>query len=170
MGLVIQTTAIKKDLLTEEQLNRVQTVMATLNKTTAEVLTRYSAHACTDITGFGLLGHTSEVAVGSKVGIVVDASSVPILDGTMELAEKGIIPGGSKDNHKWIADRVKYGEHISQVMQYILCDAVTSGGLLVSIPADQADSFLQDLLNAGVTDAAIIGEVTADNPGCIVVK
>jgi selenide,water dikinase len=170
IGVGIQTTAIKKDLLTPEQVKKVETVMATLNKTSAEVLDRYRAHACTDITGFGLLGHASEVAGGSKVGLVIDASSVPILPGTMELAEKDVIPGGSKDNHKWIQDRVTYADHISQEMQYILCDAVTSGGLLISISADQAEGILKDLHEAGITDAAIIGEVIEGTEGTIHVK
>jgi selenide,water dikinase len=170
IGVGIQTTAIKKDLLTPDQVKRVETVMATLNKAAAEVLDRYSAHACTDITGFGLLGHTSEVAVGSQVGIIVDAASVPVLEGTMELAQQNIIPGGSKDNHKWISDRVTYADHISQEMQYILTDAVTSGGLLISISADQAEALLKDLHAAGVTDAAIIGEVVEGPKGHIEVR
>ncbi len=169
IGVGIQTTAIKNDLLSPEQEKKVETVMATLNKTTAEVLSRFQAHACTDITGFGLLGHASEVACGSKVGIVITSENVPILDGTMELAEKDVIPGGSKANHKWLQDRVIYSENITQEMQYILCDAVTSGGLLISISADQAEVFLNELHKEGVTDSAIIGEVTADNEGCITV-
>lgn len=170
IGVGIQTTAIKNDLLTEQQVDRVQTVMATLNKAAAEVLDRYKANACTDITGFGLLGHASEVAIGSNAGLIIYSDAVPVLEGTMELAKKDIIPGGSKGNHKWLTDRVSYADNISMEQQFILCDAVTSGGLLISIPADQADAFLTDLHEAGVTDAAMIGEVVAEPANLIQVK
>lgn len=169
IGVGIQTTAIKRDLLTADRIDKVQTVMATLNKAAAEVLEDYRANSCTDITGFGLLGHASEMALGSKAKLVIDADAVPVLPGTQELADQDVIPGGSKSNHEWIRDRVTYADHIPLVQQYILCDAVTSGGLLISVPADQADALLSDLHQAGVTDSAIIGEVVEcpNGTGCI---
>ncbi|WP_099485473.1 selenide, water dikinase SelD, partial [Pseudomonas sp. 2822-15] len=101
IGVGIQTTAIERDLLSEEELERVMTVMATLNKTAAEEMQKYDVHACTDITGFGLLGHASEMAKGSGAGLVIKQGQVPILDGTRKLAEQEIVPGGSKANHSW---------------------------------------------------------------------
>jgi selenide,water dikinase len=162
IGVGIQTTAIKSDLLTEEELDRVMTVMATLNKYAAEAMENFDVNACTDITGFGLLGHTAEIAKGSGVGIVIENAKVPVLPRTRELAEEGIIPGGTKANHRWLSDSVQYEANIDEVSQYILCDAVTSGGLLISVPQDQADSLLQELKEKGV-EAADIGYATEEH-------
>lgn len=164
IGVGIQTTAIKRDLLSEEELDRLMQVMATLNKTSAEVMEAFDVHACTDITGFGLLGHAAELARGSGVGLSLSFSQVPILPRTRELAEAGIVPGGTKANHKWLSDCVRYDDSIDEVNQWILCDAVTSGGLLIAVAGDQAERLLEELLTAGV-EAAMIGEVIEDS-GC----
>ncbi len=166
IGVGILTTAIKRDLLSEESLNEVMQVMAALNKDAAEAMENYQVNACTDITGFGLLGHTLEMAEGSNVGITVDSKNVPVLSGTRELAEQNIIPGGTKKNHKWIADRIDYQENVDEISQLILCDAVTSGGLLISVPEEAAESLQKDLLDRNVP-SAIIGVVTAETPGRI---
>lgn len=169
IGVGIQTTAIKRDLLDEEAIARVSKVMATLNKYAAEVMEDFDVRACTDITGFGLLGHALEMAEGSKYTFQIHADSVPVLPGTKELAEQNVIPGGTKKNHKWIADRVEYAEHISELDQFILCDAVTSGGLLIAVAGDEADDLHALLLSAGV-EAAVIGEVVDDQSGKLFVK
>lgn len=166
IGVGILTTAIKRDLLSKESIDEVMTVMATLNKYAAEAMEEFDVTACTDITGFGLLGHTLEMAEGSNVGITVNSKDVPILAGTRELAEQGIIPGGTKKNHKWIADRVDYDQHVDAVDQMILCDAVTSGGLLISVSEADAERFQQALLEKDVT-SSIIGVVTNESPGRI---
>lgn len=159
IGVGIQTTAIKKDALTEDQLNKVTETMAMLNKTAAECLSDFHPNAVTDITGFGLLGHAQEVAKGSNVTIEVKYSDVPMLPGTVELATQGIIPGGTKSNHSWIKDVVSYSDDLSELEQFILCDAVTSGGLLVSLPADEAIAYVELLHQHGIEHAAIVGKV-----------
>ncbi len=166
IGVGILTTAIKKDLLSKEDLDNVMHVMATLNKDAAEAMEPYNVNACTDVTGFGLLGHTLEIAEGSQVGIVIDHKAVPILPKTKELAEQNIIPGGTKKNHKWICGRVEYDKAISEIDQLILCDAITSGGLLISVPEAEAEALQRTLEDKQVT-SAIIGEVTDEKPGCI---
>lgn len=158
IGVGIQTTAIKPEKLTEEQLNTVSTIMAELNKTAAESLTGLTPNAVTDVTGFGLLGHAYEMAKGSNVSIHVDYHSVPVLPGTLELAEQGFVPGGSKANHRWISEAVQY-ENLSEIEQYVLCDAVTSGGLLISLPSDQVDSYTKRMRENG-KQAFVIGHVT----------
>lgn len=168
IGVGILTTAIKNGILAKDDLDNVMNVMATLNKYAAEVMTNYTVNACTDVTGFGLLGHTLEIAEGSNVGITINSKNVPILSGTKELAEQDVIPGGTKKNHKWIADRVEYDNQISEIDQLILCDAVTSGGLLISVPESEADA-LQEALQTNNVDSAIIGEVTSEKPGRITV-
>ncbi|MGA9288927.1 MAG: selenide, water dikinase SelD, partial [Anaerobacillus sp.] len=158
IGVGIQTTAIKPDKLTEEQLSLVSETMAELNKTAAEELKDLTPHAVTDVTGFGLLGHAYEMATGSNVSIHIAYNDVPVLPGTNELAEQGYIPGGSKANHRWIAESVRY-DNLNEIEQYILCDAVTSGGLLISMPADQADIYTKRMHEKGKS-ASIIGHVT----------
>jgi selenide,water dikinase len=159
IGVGIQTTAIKKELLTEEQLDRLISVMATLNRTAAEVMEKYSVHACTDVTGFGLLGHAAEMANGSDVSLVIRLADVPILPGTRTLAEQGIVPGGTKANHRWLSGTVQYDKSIDELDQWILCDAVTSGGLLLSVAPDEAQQLVADMREQGV-DAVEIGYVT----------
>ncbi len=158
IGVGIQTTAIKPEKLKADQLQLVTETMAELNKTAAEELAGLSPNAVTDVTGFGLLGHAYEMATGSNVSIQIDYHNVPVLPGTMELAEQGFIPGGSKANHRWISEAVKY-ENLSELEQYILCDAVTSGGLLISLPKQQAKEYQSRMSDKGKT-ASIVGCVT----------
>ncbi|MRG86162.1 selenide, water dikinase SelD [Salinibacillus xinjiangensis] len=166
IGIGILTTAIKRDLLDEEDLNRVMAVMATLNKDAAEAMEGYNVNACTDVTGFGLLGHTLEIAEGSDVGITIQSQEVPVLPKSKELAEQGVVPGGSKKNRKWLSDRIDYDSSVSEIDRTILCDAVTSGGLLISVPEEEAEA-LQNELQSRQVESAIVGEVTKENKGRI---
>lgn len=168
IGVGILTQAIKKDMLDQEGIDRVMEVMAALNKEAAEAMDNYQVNACTDITGFGLLGHAMEIAEGSGTGITIESTAVPVLPKTRELAEQNIIPGGSKKNHKWLSGRIQY-ENIDDVDQVILCDAITSGGLLITVPESEAEPLLNDLKAKGVEWASIIGTVTDQNPGRITV-
>lgn len=168
IGVGILTTSIKKDLLTEAEIERVTRVMTTLNKTAAEVMEPYEVHACTDVTGFGLMGHASEVAKGSGVGLIIERDRVPVLPRVRELAEAGNVPGGTKNNFAHVEDSVEFPETMDQIDRWILCDAVTSGGLLISVAGSDAEALLGDLLKAGV-EASLIGEAEADRPGRITV-
>ncbi|KML40791.1 segregation protein B [Cytobacillus firmus] len=168
IGVGILTQAIKRDMLDQEGIDRVMEVMAALNKEAAEAMDNYQVNACTDITGFGLLGHAMEIAEGSGTGITIESTAVPVLPKTRELAEQNIIPGGSKKNHKWLSGRIQY-ENIDDVDQVILCDAITSGGLLITVPESEAEPLLNDLKEKGVEWASIIGTVTDQNPGRITV-
>lgn len=166
IGVGILTTAIKRDKLDERSIFNVIQVMATLNKKAAEIARDYAIHAATDVTGFGLLGHASEIARGSGVGIEIAYSQVPILPRTRELAADNIIPGGSKANHRWLQDKVMYTTEIDEVDQLILTDAITSGGLLLSVAAEDAPRLVAALREQAV-DAHIIGRVVAEHPGII---
>lgn len=168
IGVGILTTSIKRSLLSEEEIDRVTTVMATLNKTAAEVMEPFNVHACTDVTGFGLLGHASEMAKGSQAGITIYKEQVPLLPRVRELAEQGVIPGGTKNNFAHLDGEVSFPAQMDELDQLILCDAVTSGGLLISVSGDEAESLLAQLIEQGV-EAALIGEVTDNQKGHIVV-
>jgi selenide, water dikinase len=160
LGVGIITTGIKRSVVTPEQERIVTDTMAALNKTAAETLTNYHPHAVTDVTGFGLLGHASEIARGSDVSFEVFYSKVPVLEGALELSRNGVVPGGSKSNHKWLIDNINYEEEIALEEQLVLCDAITSGGLLISISPDEAVRYVDDLKSIGIEAASIIGRVT----------
>ncbi|WP_106495126.1 selenide, water dikinase SelD [Lentibacillus sp. Marseille-P4043] len=169
IGVGIYSTSIKNDLLNEEEVNRVTEVMTTLNKTASETMGAYDVHACTDVTGFGLLGHASEMAQGSNVEIQINAEQVPILPRVKELAESGAVPGGTKNNFDHVKDIVTFSETMDQIDKWILCDAVTSGGLFISVANEDADSLLTDLQGKGV-EAEIIGEIVEGKNGQITVQ
>ncbi|WP_010651509.1 selenide, water dikinase SelD [Oceanobacillus massiliensis] len=166
IGVGITTTSIKRGLATEEEIERVTNVMSTLNKAASETMEAFDVHACTDVTGFGLLGHASEMAKGSGTGIRIYKEQVPTLSRVRELAEAGAVPGGTKNNFDHLQGDVTFPEAMDQIDQWILCDAVTSGGLLISVSDNEADDLLLKLQEAGV-DAAIIGDVSAENAGHI---
>lgn len=169
IGVGILTTGIKRDKTTAEQEEVVTKTMAELNRVACETLEGFHPNAVTDVTGFGLLGHSFEIAKGSNVSFEINYKDVPQLTGTRELAEEGIIPGGSKANHQWLADCVDYGG-LDEVDQFILCDAITSGGLLISFPAEEAEAYVEKLNSKGVSQAAVIGAVVEAGEKCIKVK
>ncbi|MDR7072261.1 selenide,water dikinase [Fictibacillus barbaricus] len=162
IGVGIQTTAIKSNKLSNKQLELVTATMAELNKEAAECLEGLSPNAVTDVTGFGLLGHASEMAKGTGgISIHLDFNKVPLLPGTEALAKEGIVPGGSKANHRWIKDDVFYDEQLEEWQQLILCDAVTSGGLLISLPEKEAQMYVNRMIEKGKDCTSIIGHVTS---------
>ena len=167
IGVGIQTTGIKRGAVTPEQEKVVTETMAMLNKKAAEVLSDFSPSAVTDVTGFGLLGHGSEMASGSHVSLVIYLNKVPILDGTLQLARDGVVPGGSKENHKWLDKDVDY-QDITPEEQLILCDAITSGGLLIAL--DLSEAKIIHTLKAAGQDSWIIGEVVEKQDKLITVK
>jgi selenide,water dikinase len=158
IGVGILTTGIKRNAVTKEQEETVTETMAALNKTAAEALKELHPFAVTDITGFGLLGHASEMARGSNVSLEISLSKVPVLDGTFELAKKGVVPGGSRANHKWLENDVEY-DSITLEEQLVLCDAITSGGLLVALDESEAQQYIEKLHSLGHQTAEIIGKV-----------
>lgn len=170
IGVGIVTTGIKQGVISEEQEQKVIEAMATLNKTAANLLKPYSPHAVTDVTGFGLLGHGSEIAKASNVSIVIDIKRVPVIEGTYKLSEKGVVPGGSKANHRWLYNDVAYDENIELHEQIVLCDAITSGGLLAALPETDAKQYIEHCHANGLADAAIVGHVTEKKDKYIYVK
>lgn len=167
IGVGILTTAIKRELLSESEIFSVTQVMSKLNKVAAENLTGLNVHAVTDITGFGLLGHALEMAKGSNVHFAIDYNAVPILEGTIELSKSGIIPGGSKGNHEWTKPSIHY-DGLDGTEELILCDAITSGGLLVSMPKKDAAEYVMRMQSMGEL-AAVIGEVSENEEKSITV-
>ncbi len=167
IGVGIQTKGIKDAVVTKEQINRVTEVMAQLNKYAAEAMKDYTVSAVTDVTGFGLLGHALEMIDETDVGIEIDFSQVPVLEGTRDLLIKNGAAKGSRDNLKWVSEKVHFHHRLDSHDQLILADAVTSGGLLVAINGKIAEELVRKMDNVGVKDAKIIGEFTDKYPGQI---
>ena len=169
LGLGIITTAAKNG---EDKLGAITAairVMTTLNRAGAEVIARVGAHALTDVTGFGLLGHLRNIVVASKVGATVYLDRIPVLPPAWEYVRAGIAPGGTHANLRFLAESVAYADDISQEEQLLLCDAQTSGGLLAAVARNQARTTIELLHRAGVADAAIIGTIERSFPGRIAV-
>jgi selenide,water dikinase len=121
----------------------------------------FPVNSCTDVTGFGLLGHLKEMILGSKTGAEIDYKEVPVLPMVWELAASNIVPGGTINNLKYIEDIVDWDEGVPEIAKIILADAQTSGGLLITVPSNEADNLIQRCRLAGIIDAVIIGKITA---------
>jgi selenide,water dikinase len=169
LGTGIINTALKGGLAAEHSVAKATECMSTLNRRAAELMAGAEVHACTDVTGFGLLGHACEMIKGEDVGMVIYSSKVPILPGTEEYALMGLIPAGAIRNRDYNLHMIECPAGITDEQLLILFDAQTSGGLLMSVPAPQAHALLKRLQQGGVEEAAIIGEVTARPKGMIVI-
>lgn len=170
IGVGVITTAIKRGVCSDEHAAEAIKVMATLNDI-VDVLEPFAVRGLTDVTGFGLLGHASEMARESKVGLEISAAHVPVIPSTYDYAAQNIFPGGSKNNHRFLTSRgyVEFDSSIDETQQMILCDAVTSGGLLIAVAGDRAEALVSALQAKGTLAAAVIGRAVADHPGKIMV-
>ena len=143
VGSGILSTAIKADLLDPETVDRAVSVMNTLNRTAAEGMEQVSVNACTDVTGFGLMGHAFEMAKGSDATLVIEAEKVPVIEGTFDMASMGIIPGGAYKNMGFVGENARFAESVTLDRQNILYDPQTSGGLLISLPEADAANLME---------------------------
>jgi len=184
LGTGVISTAIKKDKAKPEWINAAVNSMTTLNKVAAEVITdsvsegtltvpaeqnkarqqnvspgRWAVHALTDITGFGLIGHVRELALGSNVSVQLLSENIPLLPGAIECVRAGYIPGGLKANREFAECVVEYQSEISEELRTLLFDPQTAGGLLISVSDRHLEALLQELRKAGVA-ASHIGSVT----------
>jgi selenide,water dikinase len=169
LGIGIITTAIKGDLADARAIDQAIRSMAALNKKAAEVVQEVGVHACTDVTGFGLLGHLFEMLTPG-VGFQVDWREVPVLEAAYEYAGMGLVPAGARRNFRYLEKVVTWSGKIGDVDLDILCDPQTSGGLLVAVCGEKGPGLVRALRESGVGAAKIIGRVTGDNPGRILVK
>jgi len=170
LGTGIITTAMKEDAAPREAVDAALRAMTTLNRRAAEIAKEVGeVHACTDVTGFGLLGHLREMVEGAKLSARVYAEKVPLLPGARELAEADYAPGGTERNLAHVAPVVEWEGAIDQAMRLVLADAQTAGGLLLALPQEKAEVLVSRLKDEGLHDATIIGELTGGQPGRIVV-
>jgi selenide,water dikinase len=162
LGTGIISTAIKQARAPERAVTAAVQTMAALNRSAAEAAATVPIHAVTDVTGFGLLGHLREMTLGSKVRARVHAGRIPLLPDVVELAKAGLVPGGTRRNLHHVASTVQWDPSLSEPLRFVIGDAQTSGGLLVATP--DAAAYLRALGAAGISEAAQVGEVLAEDP------
>jgi selenide,water dikinase len=172
IGTGVLSTALKRDLATAADLAPAVQSMTTLNAGGARAMRALGekVHAATDVTGFGLLGHLHNMMNASGTAAELDAATVPLLPRAMELAERGTIPGGTKRNREALNAHVKFGAEVPEPLRVLLFDAQTSGGLLISVEAGQADALVNALEREGTPAAVRIGRVARGTPGSITVS
>ena len=157
LGIGILTTALKKELLSEKDIGDAVDTAAQLNKAAGKVLHDLGASAATDVTGYGFLGHLSEMLEASGVGAVVRRGEVPVWERAQPLASDGVYPGGLKDNRRYLGDAIT-ADGVDDDQLLPLFDPQTSGGLLVAVPGERSADFIRALKEQGVPGAAV-GEV-----------
>ena len=165
LGTGIISTAIKQGIANNIIMDIAIDTMRTLNKSAAEAMTEIGVNACTDITGYGLLGHLFEMCKGGNVSATIKFDSMPFMNGVFELAQEGIIPGGTKRNLKFVQDDINPAEHLAEFQLHMLADAQTSGGLLISVSPEKAESLVNTLRSKGTLASHIIGEVQSNDGG-----
>jgi selenide,water dikinase len=168
LGTGIISTAIKAQEASARQIEQVIACMTALNNKASEIMLEAGdIHACTDITGFGLLGHACEMIEGCDVGMKINTSAVPVLEGVRYFIETGFIPGGLYRNKDFRLHQVIRESTCPDWMFDLLFDPQTAGGLFVSLPGDKALTFVEKMREAGISGAALIGEIVRDHPGKI---
>lgn len=170
IGIGVMNTAIQGELISEDELASVTHVMATLNKAAAEGMLQVHVNGCTDITGFGLIGHCIEVAEGSGVTIELYADQIPVLKGAETYASMGLVPAGAYRNKEYFEGRVRILPEVDETTADLLYDPQTSGGLLVSLPEVEAQQLLEIYRTTMQTEYAIVGRVVNSGDTALVVK
>jgi selenide,water dikinase len=168
IGSGILTHAAKAGHIGEDELEEAVSVMIHLNRGASEAMIEVGVHAATDITGFGLIGHAFEVADASKVTLEIEAASVPLMRRTMEFAAKGIVTRAHKEAKTHLGEHLHVGKDVDPVLVNVLCDAQTSGGLLIFLAEERADALLAALNQRGTPCAAIIGRVVSRRQHAII--
>ena len=163
LGTGIISTAVKRGYASPEAANEAVKVMMELNKKPAEIFMKYDVHACTDVTGFGLLGHLKEMLSSGRFDAELEWGKIPLIKAAWEYAVAGMIPGGTKNNLEFVSSLLDIEPDVPEMIKILLADAQTSGGLLVALPEKQASEAIKDLVAAGISSAAIIGKIISGN-------
>jgi selenide,water dikinase len=167
LGTGILTTARKRNAIDDDTLGEAVRWMTTLNDTASRAMLKAGAHAATDVTGFGLLGHGEEIVRASGVGLNIDSEAVPFMPYVLDLIREGVVPGGTENNARTHATFTTFDPSVSNSVRIGLSDAQTSGGLLICVAPERVDELLHDLREAGVLDA-VVG-VVREGSGILVV-
>ena len=167
VGTGIIATALKGQLASQEAVQKMVESMVTLNRTASELMKRFGAHACTDITGFSFIGHALEMAIASRVGMVIQSDAIPIFPEAKEYAKIGLVPGGARSNRQFFSCKVEAQSVLPDILMDVLYDPQTSGGLLISLPPGEAEELVAALKKEGQVHSCIVGQVVKEPPGKI---
>jgi len=170
IGTGIISTANKAEMADAEYLQGAAESMARLNDKASESMAQCRVHACTDITGFGLLGHVSEMARGSGLTFRLFYSRIPLLRGAKEYSAMGMVPGGAYCNQTHFGPEISFSGKVPEMERIILYDPQTSGGLLIALPREEGEKFLRIFAEKGIGDASLIGEVVPREKSLIIVE
>jgi selenide,water dikinase len=170
IGTGIISTANKAEMGDAEYLQGAAESMARLNDKAAEAMAQCQVHACTDITGFGLLGHVAEMARGSGLSFRLFYSRIPLLRGAKEYSAMGMVPGGAYCNQTHFGPEISFSGKVPEMEKIILYDPQTSGGLLIALPRAEGEKFLRIFGEKGIGDASLIGEVVPREKNLIIVE
>jgi selenide,water dikinase len=167
LGLGIVTTAAKQDRDTAGAIAEAIRLMSTLNRAAAQAMAAVGAgaHACTDVTGFGLLGHLRNLTAASGCAATVRLANVPVIEAAWSYVREGVAPGGTHANWRFLGDWVEYADRVDNSAQLVLCDAQTSGGLLIAVARDDAEKLCAELRSRGAPCAAVIGALEDGRAG-----
>ena len=149
VGMGSVTTAHKKEKVDADVVERACQIMGRLNRKGAEAMIEAQVHAATDVTGFGLMGHATEIARGSDVTLEIDSSAVPVFENSLDLASSGILSGGSQRTRDFLEGGYEFASSVARPLQDILFDAETSGGLLIAVAEDRAEKLETELRERG---------------------
>lgn len=161
LGSGIVSTAIKAGMASADLAESVVHLMAALNRDAAAIMSAFDVSACTDVTGFGLLGHLAEMVCGSGASVRIFSEEVPVIAEALEFAAMGLIPAGAYNNREFREPIITFADTVKRTRQDVLFDPQTSGGLLISVNAHQAGKLVDALKDAGIADASLIGEVVS---------
>jgi len=161
LGTGIITTALKKGKAPKESIQAAISSMLSLNKIAAKIMRSHAVHACSDVTGYGLMGHALEMASGSSVTLILESAKLPILQRAPRLAEKGYLTGGCKRNRDYLKDKTTIDKTIREGLVETALDPQTSGGLLIALAQKRAPRLVEELQDNGVKAAAVIGYATS---------
>ncbi len=171
LGTGIVATAIKAGAAGQTLVEQATRCMTTLNKKAAELMIAAGdIHSCTDITGFGFLGHACEMIEGGEVGLRIEASRIPILEGVLDLTQTGYLPGGLYRNRNYRLHQVEKAPSCPDWIFDVCFDPQTAGGLFFSLPSEKAEPLAAAMRRAGITDAVVVGDVVSDDPGKILME
>lgn len=159
LGTGVITTAAKQGVVSDDVLQGAVDTMSTLNQRASEAMMQVGPHACTDITGFGLMGHLEGMVRGSGVGARIYLNKIPVLPGVNDLLAQGVAPGGTHRNLSGVEAIAHWHPDLSEEDKLLLCDAQTSGGLLIALAAEKVSGLLSELSARGVADAQVVGEI-----------
>ncbi len=170
LGTGIITTAAKQNKISQDTLNVATNLMSKLNKTASEIMMKIGVNACSDITGFGLLGHLKEMRSDDPISFEINLNNLPIIDGTWDLIHQGIVPGGTMRNLEALDKTVNWGNKITEEEKIVLCDAQTSGGLLISVAQEKLNEFIKEceIKNQDITIVGNVNKKTSEFPITII--